>query len=55
MRIEDLMFPRPIIDILRKGAENLNPPQKLALENGLLEGKNLVIASPTANRKTPIS
>ena len=55
MRIEDLMFPRPIIDILRKGAENLNPPQKLALENGLLEGKNLVIASPTASGKTLIA
>ncbi len=55
MKIEDLKLPRPIIDILKRGAETLNPPQALALQNGLLEGKNLVIASPTASGKTLIA
>jgi helicase len=37
------------------GIKELNPPQKLAIEAGLLEGKNLVIASPTASGKTLIA
>ena len=37
------------------GFEELNPPQKLALDAGLLEDKNLVIAAPTASGKTLIA
>ncbi len=34
------------------GFKKLNPVQEEALKNGLLEGKNLVIASPTASGKS---
>lgn len=37
------------------GFESLNPPQRLALDAGLLEGKNLVVATPTASGKTAIA
>jgi helicase len=34
------------------GFSSLNPMQKSAVEKGLLDGKNLVVASPTASGKT---
>ncbi|MDI6825913.1 MAG: DEAD/DEAH box helicase [Candidatus Aenigmarchaeota archaeon] len=34
------------------GFSSLNPMQKSAVEKGLLEGKNLVVAAPTASGKT---
>ena len=37
------------------GFENLNPPQKMALEMGLLGDRNLVVATPTASGKTAIA
>ena len=47
---------KEILKIIKKqGIEELNPPQKKALKKGLLDGKNLVIASPTASGKTLIS
>jgi len=47
-------------EIVRKvleasGFESLNPPQQLALKAGLLEGRNLVVATPTASGKTVIA
>lgn len=42
--------------VLRKsGFLKLNPVQELAIKNGLLEGKNLVISAPTASGKTLIA
>jgi helicase len=38
----------------RSKIEEFNPVQKLALENGLIEGKSQVISSPTASGKTII-
>lgn len=37
------------------GYERLNPPQAMAIEAGLLEGKNMVVATPTASGKTAIA
>jgi helicase len=38
-----------------RGVTTLTPPQESSLKNGLLEGKNLVVASPTASGKTFIA
>lgn len=55
MFIDELGFPVKVADILKKDITELNPPQKDAIKKGLLEGKNLVIASPTASGKTLIA
>ncbi len=39
----------------QKGIEKLNPAQEAAVKSGLLEGKNLVLASPTASGKTLVA
>ena len=38
-----------------RGVTSLTPPQELAIKNGLLDGRNLVVASPTASGKTFIA
>ena len=38
-----------------KGIKKLNPVQSEAVEKGLLEGINMVVASPTASGKTLIA
>ncbi len=58
MKIEDLRnkIPSEFVDAqARLGIEKLTPPQELAVENGLLEGKSFVIAAPTASGKTLIA
>lgn len=56
MQLSQLDFPEEIISILKKdGIEKLNPPQLAAIEKGLLERKNLVVAAPTASGKTLIA
>ncbi|MDD4352999.1 MAG: DEAD/DEAH box helicase [Candidatus Nanoarchaeia archaeon] len=46
-------LPRIINEMLeRKGIKELRPPQQLALDKGLMEGKNIVISSPTGSGKT---
>ncbi len=58
MKIEELRdrVPADFIEAaLRQGIERLTPPQELAVESGLLEGKNIVIAAPTASGKTLIA
>ena len=47
-------------EIVRKvleasGFQSLNPPQQMAIKAGLLEGRNLVVATPTASGKTIIA
>ncbi|MDC8438357.1 MAG: DEAD/DEAH box helicase, partial [Candidatus Nitrosotenuis sp.] len=56
MRITDL----PIADSARQfltgqGIENLFPPQKQAVDAGLLDGKNILVSAPTASGKTLIA
>ncbi|MCD6037998.1 MAG: ski2-like helicase [Nitrososphaeraceae archaeon] len=42
-----------LLDLL--GYSSLYPPQELALSKGLLEGKNLLVTTPTASGKTLIA
>ncbi len=56
MLLEKLALPEKLISVLRsEGIEKLNPPQIAAVKKGLLERKNLVVASPTASGKTLIA
>ncbi len=41
--------------LLNRGIESLYPPQEDAMKTGVLDGKNLVLASPTASGKTLIA
>ncbi|MDI3486568.1 ATP-dependent DNA helicase [Methanolobus sp. WCC1] len=53
MKIESLDLPDEVIRFyLDSGIEELYPPQAEAIEKGLLEGKNLLAAIPTASGKT---
>ncbi len=47
----------PIVKEVLKvsGFEKLNPPQELAVKAGLLDGKSMVVAAPTASGKTIIA
>ena len=56
MRFDEAQLPAELLDFIRgKGLSDLYPPQEAALKNGLLEGQNLVISSPTASGKTLIA
>lgn len=56
MRVSDLDIPDQVKDVLRKrGYDELYPPQEDAIRAGVLDGKNLVLASPTASGKTLVA
>jgi helicase len=56
MRIEELPLPKQVKEIiLQSGISILYPPQEDAIKAGALEGKNLVLASPTASGKTLVA
>lgn len=56
MRIEELPIPDPVKEVITKsGITELYPPQEEAIRAGALEGKNLILASPTASGKTLIA
>ena len=56
MFVKDLDMPKEIREnMVAGGIKELNPPQKKAVEKGLLEYRNLVVASPTASGKTLIA
>ncbi len=56
MKITELSIPEPLKAItLQTGITELYPPQEEAVQAGVLNGKNLVLASPTASGKTLIS
>lgn len=53
MRLEEVDLPEELLELFReKGIAELYPPQEQAIRAGLLEGKSLVVASPTASGKT---
>lgn len=56
MRIEELPLPKQVKEIiLQSGISVLYPPQKDAIKAGALEGKSLVLATPTASGKTLVA
>jgi len=56
VKISDLPIDKQVIDQLAKeGLDELYPPQQHAIEAGVLKGKNLVLASPTASGKTLVA
>ncbi len=56
MKITELSVPKSVKEILVKsGLVDLYPPQEEAIRAGALEGRNLVLASPTASGKTLVA
>ncbi|AMQ18302.1 ATP-dependent DNA helicase [Thermococcus peptonophilus] len=56
MKVDELPVDERIKRVIRgRGIEELYPPQAEALKSGVLEGKNLVLAIPTASGKTLVS
>ena len=56
MKTTDLPIPEEVKElIIKSGITELYPPQEQAVKAGALEGKNLVLASPTASGKTLIA
>ena len=56
MRLRELAVPDSVKEILEaEGLDDLYPPQEDAINAGVLDGKNLVLASPTASGKTLVA
>ena len=56
MRLEEVGLPEELVQFFAaKGISELYPPQEQAVRAGLLDGKSLVVASPTASGKTLIA
>jgi len=56
VKIVDLPIPESVKEIMiRSGIVELYPPQEEAIKSNALEGKNLVLASPTASGKTLVA
>ena len=56
MRLRDLSIDSQVVHLLEEeGLDQLYPPQEDAVKAGVLDGKNLVLASPTASGKTLIA
>jgi helicase len=56
MKIDDLPIPNELKELLKKYNYNeLYPPQEDAIKAGVLENKNIVLASPTASGKTLVA
>ena len=48
-------IPKELYDILEKEITNLRPAQEKSIKKGLLDGKNLLVCTPTASGKTLIA
>ncbi len=56
MKIEKLDLPNSAIEFLKsQGYEKLYPPQADSVKSGLLDGKSILVSSPTASGKTLIA
>ncbi|MFB6204873.1 MAG: DEAD/DEAH box helicase [Candidatus Nanohaloarchaea archaeon] len=56
MKVENLGLPEKAKqEYLDSGITELNPPQVKAVESGLLDGEDMIVASPTASGKTLIA
>jgi helicase len=56
VKVTNLLIPESVKEIIiRSGIVDLYPPQEEAIKAGALEGKNLVLASPTASGKTLVA
>src|SRR3990172_13267011 len=56
VKVTDLQIPEQLKEVtLRSGIAELYPPQEEAVNAGVLDCKNLVLASPTASGKTLIA
>jgi helicase len=56
LKIAELSMPEVVKElIIKSGIVELYPPQEEAIKAGALEGKNLVLASPTASGKTLVA
>ncbi len=56
LKIAELPVPEPVKNVLLNlGIAELFPPQEETIRAGVLEGKNIVLASPTASGKTLIA
>ncbi len=56
MKIAELSIPEAVKElVIKSGIVELYPPQEEAIRAGALEGKNLVLASPTASGKTLVA
>jgi helicase len=54
--VDELPIPDSVKAVIAKtGYETLYPPQEEAIKAGVLEGKNIVLASPTASGKTLVA
>ena len=48
-------IPKELYEILEKDIDELRPAQEKSIKKGLLEGKNLLVCTPTASGKTLIA
>jgi helicase len=56
VKVADLSIPQHLKEtIIKEGITELYPPQAEAISAGTLDGKNLVLASPTASGKTLVA
>lgn len=56
MKVVELNIPEAVKQlVIESGISELYPPQEEAIKAGALEGKNLVLASPTASGKTLVA
>jgi helicase len=56
LRFDEIQLPPELLSYIQgKGLSELYPPQEEAIRSGLLEGKSLVVSSPTASGKTLIA
>ncbi|MBC5793544.1 MAG: DEAD/DEAH box helicase [Nanohaloarchaea archaeon] len=56
MKVENLELPENIkTDYIESGITELNPPQKKAVDAGLMDAEDMIVAAPTASGKTFIA